>query len=170
MISHSFRVVSTLVYQQHRGMFLLPLLMGSTNLPCESHAALIQAAAILVRFCEYSLVFFFTHNLSTGIDSFVSPSIYGLIDREAPTKLVQGLLPANGKYLLGDEISATFSEDISCTKPYSFDVSMDLGTTPKQMLMNSNLSLYCEGRKIFVDFSPRSNHRVRHFLPMFTPT
>lgn len=83
----------------------------------------------------------------------MSPSIHGLIDRAPPVKFGQGLLPANDKYLLGDEISATFNEDISCAKPYTFTVSMLLGTNPAQTLGGSDLSLYCEGRKIFIEVS-----------------
>jgi hypothetical protein len=92
-------------------------------------------------------------DIFAGLDSFVSSSIHGLIDRAAPVKFGQGLLPANDKYLLGNEISATFNEDIGCNKPYTFTVSILLGTNPAQTLGGSDLSLYCEGRKIFIEVS-----------------
>jgi hypothetical protein len=92
----------------------------------------------------------------------VSPPIHGIIDRKHPTTFGQGLLPANGKFLLGDEISATFNEAISCSKPYSFSASLELDTVPVVTLGNADLSLYCEGRKIFIEVASTAIVRVRY--------
>jgi hypothetical protein len=102
-----------------------------------------------------------------GLDSFVSPPISGLIDRIPPSEFGHGLLPANDKYLPGNEISATFDEDINCRKPYPFTALIMLGTNPVQFLQESDLSLFCDGRKVFIELAPTSLVRVRCFVRIF---
>ncbi len=94
------------------------------------------------------------------MDSNISPPIYGLIDRTPPEKFGQGLFPKNEKYLPGDEISATFTEKIDCTRPFNFDVKMTVDTNPMQVLQGSDLPLYCDGNKIVVEISSTSSFAV----------
>ncbi len=94
------------------------------------------------------------------MDSFVSPSIHGIIDRTPPEKFGQGLLPANGKYLPGDEISATFVEKIDCSRPFNFAASMTIDTNPVQVLSGVDLSIYCDGNQIMIEISSLSSFAV----------
>ncbi len=95
-----------------------------------------------------------------GVDSFVSPSIHGIIDRTLPEKFGQGLLPANEKYLPGDEISATFTEKIDCSRPFNFVVSIIVDSDPIQALQGSDLSVICENYKIVFEISSTSGFTV----------
>ncbi len=95
-----------------------------------------------------------------GVDSFFSPPLHGRIDRTPPEKFGQGLLPANGKYLPGDEISVTFTENIDCHEPFTFSVTMTVETNPVQVLQGSDLPLYCDGNKIVVEISSASSFTV----------
>jgi hypothetical protein len=80
--------------------------------------------------CFYSL----DSVTASGLDSSVSPSIRGIIDFVAPVKFGQGLQPSSKIHYIGDEISATFTEDIDCSRPHSFSVTILVETqTPKTL-------------------------------------
>ena len=90
----------------------------------------------------------------------MSSPIHGIIDRSAPVKFGKGLMPASSEYLPGEEISATFNEDIDCSKPFSFAVSINVDTTVPQVLTGTDLNVYCETHRIFIEISPTSPLQV----------
>ncbi len=100
----------------------------------------------------------------SGLDSSVSPSIRGIIDFVAPVKFGKGLLPSSKIYYIGDEISATFSENIDCCRPHSFSVTILVETLTPVTLSGSDLVLICEGRSIFIEVSSSADLQVGSFM------
>lgn len=93
-----------------------------------------------------------------GQDSFISAPVRGMIDRTPPAIFGHRLLPASGKYLPGSEISATFNEEIDCTRPYGFRATMTLPGTPTApiqllTLADKTLVAYCSGNMIVFEMT-----------------
>ncbi len=101
-----------------------------------------------------------------GEDSFTSASVSGIVDRTPPMLFGKGVVPANNFYFPGDEISATFSEEIDCTRPYNFVVTMKIPRTksaPATTLTGAMLSTYCAQNKISIEFQATSGIPVGSF-------
>ena len=76
------------------------------------------------------------NNLLPGVDEFYSHPIPGIIDQHAPS--VFDTIPIT--YSPGNEISATFSENVDCSMPYVFSAEVDLSFTDQttnRMMHNS---------------------------------
>ncbi len=99
-------------------------------------------------------------NLSSGLDSSVSPSIRGIVDFVAPVKFGKALQPSGKVYYIGDEISASFKEEIDCSLPQSFFVTILVETLTPVTLSGSDLDIVCEGRIIFIEASSSSDLQV----------
>jgi hypothetical protein len=103
---------------------------------------------------------------ASGLDSSVSPSIRGIIDFVAPVKFGQGLLPSSKIHYIGDEISATFSEDVYCGRPHSFSVTILVETLTPATLSGSDLDIYCKERKIWIEVSSSADLQVCSYWPV----
>ena len=98
-----------------------------------------------------------------GEDSFISPSVFGLIDRTPPAQFGQGLRPSNNFYFPGDEISVTFNEQIDCSRPYNFMASLSIPRTkaaPAKSLAAPLLNAFCNENKISFEFTSSSGIAV----------
>jgi hypothetical protein len=126
-------------------------------------AVRVQCASTVGRPLPGLLSMFSCFSHCEGVDSFVSSPIRGRIDRTPPEKFGQGLLPANNKYLPGDEISATFTEKIDCNEPFTFSATLLVESNPVQGLQGSDLSLYCDGNRIVIEISSSSTFSVGIF-------
>ncbi len=102
-------------------------------------------------------------DLSSGLDSSVSPSIRGIVDFVAPVKFGKGLLPSSSVHYIGDEISATFSEDVDCRRPHSFSVTILVETLTPVTLSGSDLVIYCKDSQIMFEVSSSSSFQVCSF-------
>ncbi len=101
-----------------------------------------------------------------GEDAFTSPPVSGIVDRTPPILFGKGVVPANNFYFPGDEISATFNEEIDCTRPYNFVATMKIPRTksaPATTLTGAMLSTYCAQNKISIEFLATSGIPVRSF-------
>ncbi len=97
----------------------------------------------------------------------MSPSIRGIVDFVAPVKFGKGLLPSSNVHYIGDEISATFTEDIDCSHPLSFSVTILVETLTPMTLSGSDLDVYCKDSKIRIEVSSSADHQVCSLLYAF---
>ena len=103
------------------------------------------------------------------MDTFISPSVVGIIDRAKPEMFGNGYLPGrNALYYPGDRISATFSEAIDCSTPYEFSATLDFGDAIGTMLLSQptngqvpQLTTFCKDNVITLDISTTAGIVVR---------
>ena len=87
------------------------------------------------------------------MDTVGTPLLVGRIDRAGPRQFGFGT-PADGSYAPGKVISVTFDEQIDCSQPYSFRVTMMTSTNPVTVIQQSQLLTFCEARTLFLEFGP----------------
>ncbi|EGD82345.1 hypothetical protein PTSG_03009 [Salpingoeca rosetta] len=91
--------------------------------------------------CEKSI-----NQVPDGIDEQYSQVAFGVVDR-TPPRVLGTPEPADGEYKPGDMISFEFDEAIQCSKPFQFEVRMEVDGLDR-VFDNSNMVIVCEGRKI----------------------
>jgi len=88
------------------------------------------------------------------INHFYAPILSGVIDL-TPPKQYGSSLPLRDTVLIGEEINIVFTEALTCTKPYIFDIRLIIdGTSIELGLGDPSLSVTCEGRMIGVQIDP----------------
>jgi len=88
------------------------------------------------------------------INHFYAPILSGVIDL-TPPKQYGSSLPLRDTVLIGEEINVVFTEALTCTKPYIFDIKLIIdGTDIELGLEDPSLSVICEGRMIGVQIDP----------------
>ena len=88
------------------------------------------------------------------INHFYAPILTGVIDL-TPPKQYGNSLPLRDTVLIGEEINVVFTEALTCTKPYIFDIKLIIdGTNIELGLGDPSLSVTCEGRMIGVQIDP----------------
>ena len=94
------------------------------------------------------------HDAPNDINNFYAPILSGVIDLTYP-KQYGNALPLRDTVLVGEEITVVFTEALTCTKPYTFDIKLIIdGTNIELGLGDPSLSVTCEGRKIGDQIDP----------------
>ena len=83
-----------------------------------------------------------------GINGVHTAPSRGWIDRRGPRLFGREVHPADELYSAEDPIYATFDEEIDCGLPYTFTVTMTIGTAT---YMTHNIPVYCEKRTIHLE-------------------
>ena len=84
------------------------------------------------------------------MDTAYSNIVQGIVDQSLPMLLGKPLPQIS--YAPGDEISASFSDNLDCSEPFVFTVTVVLPfSSGNQMLTNNQLAIVCEARKIRLD-------------------
>jgi len=76
-------------------------------------------------------------------------SISGVYD-VTPPKLFGKPLPLSDELLLGEELVFVFTEPLQCSKPFGFDVKMQIFSNPKLILNASDLQVICQDNRISI--------------------
>ena len=92
-------------------------------------------------------------NPPDGINDNFSTLLRGLVDRVPPRLFTAVPEPADGLLSPGDEIGLEFTEEILCSRPFSFAVAVRVGS--KLQLGLSDLDVICEGRRLRVSLARR---------------
>lgn len=87
-----------------------------------------------------------------NIDSFRESILSGVIDVTPPAQYGEAL-PLKNDILLGEEVVIAFTEDLDCSRPFSFEIEVDVVGT-NYRFDNDNLHIICEGRKIGFNLDP----------------
>ena len=88
-----------------------------------------------------------------GINQARSTVIVGLVDRVPPKMFSHGAEPSDGVFNAGDTIAVELTEDIDCSRPFSFNVVVALGS---RMIVRTNaLDIVCEGRMLEISLVNR---------------
>jgi hypothetical protein len=90
-----------------------------------------------------------------GIDYQISKSVTGIMDRVAPIQF--GMTdPADGSYFPGDVIGVEFNEDIDCSFPFYFDITLTVHSLWEQDVSvdfhSRDMAVRCERRSLHVGF------------------
>jgi len=94
-----------------------------------------------------------------GVDSFNTAPVRGRIDRTVPVQFGQAE-PSDSVFMPGDEISATFNEQIACEEPFAFQVSIEVDTESPTPLRRSvaytasRLVVICKLDKVSIALGP----------------
>ncbi len=83
-----------------------------------------------------------------GINGVHTTPIRGWMDRRGPRLFGREVYPADELYSVEDPISATFDEEIDCGLPYTFTVTMKIGTVT---FITHEIPVYCEKRTIHLE-------------------
>jgi len=93
-----------------------------------------------------------------GIDEYTSEVFTGLVDRKSPEQF-GATEPKSGKFVPGDYMSVSFDEDIMCSKPFRFSVSLQVAGLDRTF-NEKNMLVICEGRKITIAFTALENYQA----------
>jgi len=85
----------------------------------------------------------------TDLDIYRTSSITGVYD-VTPPKLFGKPLPLSDEILLGEELIFAFTEPLQCSKPFGFDVKMQIYSNPTLILNASDLQVLCQGNRISI--------------------
>ena len=88
-----------------------------------------------------------------GINLARSTTIAGRVDRSAPTLFSHAPEPADGVFNPGDAIAVDLSEEVDCSRPFNFDISLNLGGSITAT--KSSLDIVCSGRRIEISLVNR---------------
>ena len=88
-----------------------------------------------------------------GINQARSTVLTGLIDRTAPKMFSNSPEPSDGMFSAGDKIAVELTESIECSRPFSFDVTVSLGS---QIVVGKDaLDIVCEERLLEISLTNR---------------
>ncbi len=73
-----------------------------------------------------------------------------MISRTIPVVIPSSLVPSNGVHHPGSEISVTFNVDISCDRPYWFEVRATVNKT-RTLAVGSELQVHCQDRTLYLE-------------------
>jgi hypothetical protein len=82
------------------------------------------------------------------------------IDRKAPKEYAHHIRPVSS-YMIGDDISVAFDEEIDCSLPLGVAVT---GKGTGVSLQQSDFLVSCTGNSLFLDFAPTMGPSVSHVL------
>ncbi len=72
-----------------------------------------------------------------------------MISRTIPVVIPSSLVPSNNVYHKDDEISVTFNVDISCDRPYWFEVRAIVNKM-RLLAVGSDIKIQCQDRTLYL--------------------